>query len=125
MGTAAPDMLADVLQKLESTLLRSAPDVTDEQIESLLAEDFHEIGASGRRFDRAYAVAALRDRRSRVPQELWTRSDEHIQELQPGLALFTYRLQRGDRVTMRATIWRRTLDGHWRAVFHQGTLHAG
>lgn len=122
MGTAVPSNLFLVLQRLETMFLWPEPDVSDEQLEALVAEDFHEIGASGRRFGRRYGLDVLRGRRGQAPSERWVRSDEHLHELQPGVVLLTYRLQRGDKVSMRSTVWRRTLEGNWQAVFHQGSV---
>ena len=121
MGTAVPDNLFAVLQQLESRFLWPGPEISDAQLEALVAEDFHEIGASGRRFDRQYGLAVLRERRMQTQLEPWTRLDEHLYELQPGVVLLSYRLERGEKISMRSTVWRRTLDGEWQAVFHQGT----
>lgn len=121
MGTAVPSSLLVVIGRMETMLLWPGPEVTDAELEALVAEDFHEIGASGRRFGRRYGLNVLRERRGQVPAEAWVRSDEQVHELQPGLVLLTYRLQRGEKVSTRSTIWRRTLPGEWQAVFHQGT----
>ena len=37
--------------------------------------------------------------------------------------LVTYTLIQGERITRRATIWRRTIEG-WKIVYHQGTVVA-
>ncbi len=121
MGTAIPNTLPSVLHERESMLLWPDAHVSDEELELLLAEDFHEIGASGKRFDRSFGIRTLRERRAHPDQKQWTRSDEHMHELQPALVLMTYRLERGDRTSMRSTLWRRNLHGVWQAVFHQGT----
>jgi hypothetical protein len=114
-------MLLSELMTVESALLWPESYVSDVELEALIAEDFQEIGASGRRFGRDYALRTLRNRRARTPREDWQRTDEQICQLQPALVLHTYRLHRGERSSMRSTIWRRTLGGGWQAVFHQGT----
>ena len=50
------------LAPFEEMLLWPAPGATPAQIESLLAPTFHEIGASGRRFDREFGIATLHER---------------------------------------------------------------
>jgi hypothetical protein len=45
--------------------------------------------------------------------------------LGPEFYLLTYTLRQPDRLTRRSTIWRRTEDGDWQIVFHQGTPVSG
>jgi hypothetical protein len=49
--------------------------------------------------------------------------DFHCAAIAADNFLATYTLLQGQRVTRRATLWRRTAAG-WLAVFHQGTLVA-
>ena len=46
---------------------------------------------------------------------------DSIVALGPQTYLLTYDLRQGDRLTRRATVWRRTADD-WEVVYHQGTL---
>ena len=109
------------LARCEDALLWPEASMSTAELELLLADGFHEIGASGRRWDREFGLATLRERRAQVAREVWTRSDERMEELSPGLVLLTYRLERADRCSMRATVWRRRVDGGWESLFHQGT----
>jgi hypothetical protein len=91
----------------------------------LLAEDFIEIGSSGRVYDRNAILAA-------VPGEdafTWSIEDFAVRLLAPEVALVTYRLSirsagaHDPRVTLRSSVWVHR-DGRWVLVFHQGTLVA-
>jgi hypothetical protein len=53
-------------------------------------------------------------------EEVWEIGDFHCQQIAVDNYLLTYTLAQGERVTRRATIWRRTAEG-WQLVYHQGT----
>ena len=89
--------------------------------ESLLAPEFWEVGASGKRYSRAFVLDALEQRCTNPIDEAWEVSGLHVQTIAEGVYLFTYTLHQPTRVSRRATLWRRTADG-WQAVYHQGTV---
>ena len=99
--------------------------VTRADFEDMTVEDFWEVGASGRRYDRATVLDILEKRRA-VPQaDVWETSDFDCRRLAPNVYLLTYALlQGGARKTRRATIWQRS-GGMWKIVYHQGTLIQG
>jgi hypothetical protein len=85
------------------------------------AEDFWEVGASGRTYDRDGVIEEL-VRRGRVPgHERWVVSDEQCRHLGPETYALTYRLDQAGRLTRRLTLWRRDPDG-WKVLYHQGTI---
>lgn len=87
------------------------------------AEDFWEVGASGRAYDREEVWAVLAERTlAGVPPD-WRSSDFRLRPLGADTYLLTYLMHQGPRVTRRATIWERR-DGAWRVVYHQGTVVA-
>ncbi len=93
--------------------------------EKLMVEDYWEIGASGRRYERA-AILDEMERRYATPgflaADIWETSDFACSRLAAGVYLLTYKLiQNRQRHTRRATIWQRTPEG-WKIVYHQGTL---
>src|SRR5215469_6417596 len=91
-------------------------------IEAMVAPDFWEIGASGRRYSRQYVLQTLEAREDDpIDDDDWETTDFHCRELARDLYLLTYTLLQGERRTRRATIWRRSPSG-WVIVFHQGTL---
>ena len=119
----APQLLSTlaVLERLEPLYHAAFPDATPADFERLVAPDFWEVGATGRRYSRAFALRVLSDRHGRPDPATWHTDDFHLQEAGPGLFLLSYRLHQPSRVTRRMTVWRREGDG-WRAVYHQGTV---
>ena len=107
----------DELTSREPVFYRPAPG-TD--VASMLTDDFWEVGASGRVYDREQILAILADRMRNPPEDHWETGDVRCQELAPDVYLLTYALRRGGRHTRRSSIWRRTAGG-WRMQFHQGT----
>jgi hypothetical protein len=90
-------------------------------LEALVAEDFWEIGASGRRYSRAYVLKTLAARATDPLEDRWETGDFHCRALAPDVYLLTYTLLQGERRTRRATIWQRAAAG-WKILFHQGTV---
>jgi len=91
-------------------------------LERMTTEDFWEVGASGRQYDRSFVLDEL-ERRQKDPQaETWETREFACRELGERVYLLTYTLvQSGGRVTRRATIWRRFDEG-WKIAYHQGTI---
>lgn len=95
---------------------------TRSDLENMMAADFWEVGASGRRYSREYVLNVLEKRRDEPHPEAWETSDFRCQRLAQDLYLLTYTLlQNRTRKTRRSTIWQQTADG-WKIVFHQGTI---
>jgi hypothetical protein len=88
--------------------------------EKIMAQDFWEITASGRRISREFVLDTLEKRYESATEDVWEIGDFFCQEIAPDNYLTTYTLFQGERITCRTTIWRRTNDG-WKIVYHQGT----
>jgi hypothetical protein len=85
------------------------------------AEDYWEVVASGRVYDREHVIEAL-VRRGKVPgDEHWVVSDARCRQLGPHTYALTYRLDQAGRLTRRLTLWRRDPEG-WKILYHQGTI---
>jgi len=86
------------------------------------AADYWEAGASGRRYSREFILNELE---KHPPVDAasagWTSEDHAVRQLGPETYLMTYTLRQLERVTRRATIWQKTLEG-WRILYHQGTI---
>jgi hypothetical protein len=96
--------------------------LSPEALEAQASPDFWEIGASGRRYGRAFVLETVRGRVERgEPEESLDTSEFHVRELAADTYLLTYTLRQPARVTRRTTVWRRTGDGDWQVLFHQGT----
>jgi hypothetical protein len=91
-------------------------------LEKMVAPDFCEVGASGRRYSREFVLNTL-EKRSSVPDEdIWETSDFHCRSLAHDTYLLTYTLlQNRERLTRRSTVWQSTSDG-WKILYHQGTI---
>ncbi len=114
------DVLAE-LRRREPIFHRPELGTTRADFENMTAADFWEIDASGRRYSRWHVLDVVEERHRSPGAEPWDTTDFRCQELAPELYLLTYTLRQGARITRRATIWRRSLEG-WKIVFHQGTL---
>ena len=117
----AHESIAAHLRMLEESLLEPSVRKT-ERVSELLAEGFVEFGSSGRVFNKAQILAALRAE-SGVKV---TASHFQVQLLAPQTALVTYRACRHAETpvhTLRSSVWQQ-LRGQWQMVFHQGTVTA-
>jgi hypothetical protein len=87
----------------------------------MTADDYWEVGASGRVYERAGVVGAL-VARGRVPgDENWIVSDTRVRRLARDTYAFTYQLDQAGRLTRRITLWRGGPNG-WKILYHQGTV---
>ena len=84
-------------------------------------ETFWEVGASGRIYSREYVLNVLEERFSNPQQDKWEIKDFKCQEIAKDNYLVTYTLIQYERITRRATIWRKH-DYGWKIVYHQGTI---
>ncbi len=109
------------LRDLEPIFHRPQYFASSRALAHLMSPQFWEIGASGRRYSRAYVLRTLAQRRARGAADPWETSDFHCRALAPGVFLLTYTLKQGQRVTRRATLWQRRAH-QWRILFHQGTV---
>lgn len=111
----------DELRRLEPLFHAAAPGAMPQRFEDLVAPEFWEVGASGRRYSREYVLEVLESRPRDPAEDAWQTSDFHVSEIAPGHYLLTYTLSQPERLTRRATLWRHT-EGKWQAVYHQGTV---
>src|SRR5690606_18041911 len=111
------------LIELEQLLIQPATRLSAELLNRYLADDFYEIGASGRRFGKADVL-------ERLPTEtppVITQQDFECRVLADGLAQLTYRatMQRAEddkaSYSLRSSLYRFN-DENWQMIFHQGTV---
>jgi len=115
-------MILDALRAREPIFHRPQYARTHEDFARLMAPDYWEIGASGRRYSREFILRLLAETPP-VDAEAagWQTSDFACRSLGPDTFLLTYRLQQRERPTRRTTIWFHTPAG-WQILFHQGTV---
>jgi len=89
--------------------------------ESVIAPDFWEVGASGKRYDRELVLKTLAEREAAGVLEQLSKEDFNCARLGSECFLIRYLLRQGPRLTRRASIWNRTNVG-WQIVYHQGTI---
>lgn len=119
------DDLKSQLHDLELELATSAARCDQARMDALLADEFVEFGASGRRFTKQEIIELLSAEDDFTPYCLEGFS---VMMLGTGHALVTYTIppragpdgtpKPGSR---RSSIWREDCDGDWRLMFHQGT----
>src|SRR6266481_3294535 len=97
--------------------------ITRKDFDKLMAPEFWETTASGRRVSRQFVLEFLEKRYETTTEVVWEMEDFRCQEIAPNNYLVTYTLFQGERATRRVAIWRRTTDA-WQAVYHQGTIIA-
>lgn len=95
-------------------------------LEQQTAENFWEVGASGRPYSRKFVIDAVERRfrdNTEVTTDDWKMSEFYCRELGPDTYMITYLLNQGGRLSRRLTLWRRAGDV-WQILYHQGTLIA-
>ena len=121
--TTEPHLLniLEELKNLEPIFHRSESGTTRKDFEEMIETSFWEIGASGRRYSREYVLDVLEERMKNKKEDNWKTEDFHCLEIAPDNYLLTYKLFQDERVTRRATLWRKCGEG-WKIVYHQGTI---
>jgi hypothetical protein len=115
--------IAALLLCLEQSLLDPIVRRDRSRLLALLADDFEEIGASGRTWTLDEIVDSLAGEAAFQPPEI---EDFRCREIAVGVVLVTYRAVRRDlagglvTASLRSSLWRKT-GGIWRMCFHQGT----
>jgi hypothetical protein len=113
------------LRRLEPIFHTREFGTTTADFERRMAADYFEVGASGRRYSRAFILATLAEN---APEDAaaagWECSGFGLRCLGPDTYQMTYTLRQWQRVTRRATLWRKNGEG-WQILYHQGTIAAG
>jgi hypothetical protein len=92
---------------------------TSPRAAELLDEGFTEVGASGRRWDRAAMLAAMAGEPSLGEGPVEVEEIDGVR-LAPTVVLVRYTTERDGRRVHRSSVWR-LAGGRWRLVHHQGT----
>lgn len=103
--------------------------ITRQDFENMTDENFWEVGASGRRYNREYVLSEVVKRYENpqyqgihsYPENIWEIKDVYCREISLNNYLLTYTLIQRERITRRVTLWRRCSNG-WKILYHQGTI---
>ena len=105
------------LEEAERSLLDPEVRGDPRALDELIADDFIEVGSSGRIYDKETLIEMVTGE-EHAPVLI---RDFKIRELAPEVVLVTYRtVGQAGRAALRSSIWVRS-DTRWRIVFHQGT----
>ena len=121
------------LRPLEPIFHTKAFGLTAAERERRVAPEYWEVGASGRRYSRAFIMKLLAETPPADAEEAgWQCWDFGLRQLGPEkTCLLTYTLEQAERtsdqagrITRRATVWHYT-EGVWQILYHQGTVVTG
>lgn len=125
-GAHLAALLAE-LQGLEVALHHPGVRLDADRLQTLLHADFHEVGRSGRVYDRPTILRFLAEQGASAEGPPDVVPDAFaVQPLGPDAALLTYRAAhrlpdgRLTRHTWRSSVWLR-VAGRWQMRYHQGT----
>lgn len=115
----SPDVL-DHVAELEREMQSPACRADEDRLRQLLAADFVEIGASGRRWDLDSVLAMLREERTDNAGGDIEVVGLSSRALAPGVVQVFWDSHRNGRRARRTSIWCERKDG-WQQTYHQGT----
>jgi len=119
------DVLAKEIYNLEMQLLKPEVRTSSEKVADLLSDDFIEFCSSGYIYRHKPNDAI--DQCMDTSLYKWDISDFSIKMLSEDIILATYILDKDNgslaksNRSLRSSIWKR-FGGHWKMIFHQGTL---
>jgi len=107
--------------ELESLLLKDEFRSSKDFLEKILHDDFLEIGASGKTYNKEQAIESLTGEANFSSAA----TDFRFFQIAEGVALLTYHLKThspdfGSRRSVRSSIWKLE-ENNWKLIFHQGS----
>jgi hypothetical protein len=110
------------LDPILDDLRRREPIFHRPEFPTVMSEDYWEVGASGRRYNRDFILKTLAQHPP-IDANLanWRATEFKLQKLAPGTYLLTYALDQAGRTTRRSTLWQKTAED-WQVLYHQGTI---
>lgn len=115
------EIACEELKRLEPIFHTPATGPEKHNYQRVISPDFWEVGASGKRFDRDLVLKTLAEREHAGIYEQLSAEDLDCVVLGGGYFLVRYLLRQGERMTRRASIWKRSNAG-WQIIYHQGTI---
>ena len=107
------------IKDLEQQLLLAVINKSLDKLNLMLAEDFLEVGRSGRKYNKRQVIKSLAQGGGTALPSI---SQFKVLELSDGLFLSNYVSTNkvGGLISRRTSIWRKS-GARWHLVFHQGT----
>jgi len=114
--------IAELIKALEIELLQPEVRKSKDRLNELIADEFIEIGESGKQYNKQDILDAL-------PKQSGIRfspKDFKATEISSNVVLATFHLEKeitesGEKIiSLRSSIWKNK-SGRWQIVFHQGT----
>ena len=119
------ELVLEELRPLEPIFHTRAFGMAAAERERRVAAEYWEVGASGRRYSRAFIMQGLEETPPLDAEAAgWKEWDFGLRRMGAGTYLLTYTLGQAGRITRRVTVWQQTGDG-WRILYHQGTVVTG
>jgi hypothetical protein len=112
-----------LIRSLEERLLQPEVRRSAKEVAALLADNFIEVGSSGRVFNKQQMIEGLQQE----PPIQRSLLEFKVSALAPDVILATYQAVRhsgsneAPTYSRRSSIWK-WMEGRWQMVFHQGTL---
>lgn len=108
--------------ELEFTLQKPVNRQSSAKLEELLADQFVEFAADGKRYDKKEIISSLAEEEGQTNFEM---TDFRVMELSDSVVLATYNATKitsgkEEGESLRSSIWEKKESG-WRMIFHQGT----
>ena len=114
--------ITELIKALELELLQPEVRKSKERLNELIADNFLEVGASGRNYNKQDVLKELLGE----SDTKFTVKDFNTIEISPDTILATYQAEKeisGSNekiISSRSSIWQNK-NGNWQMIFHQGT----
>ena len=112
--------ISDLIKNFETELLQPKVRKSKERLNELLADDFYEIGESGKKYNKQDILNDL----PKQTEVKITIQNFNAVEISPGIVLVTYQAEKeiaGNKTSsLRSSFWQNK-NGKWQITFHQGT----
>ena len=112
--------ISDLIKNFETELLQPKVRKSKERLNELLADDFYEIGESGKQYNKQDILNDL----PKQTEVKITIQNFNAVEISPGIVLVTYQAEKeiaGNKTSsLRSSFWQNK-NGKWQITFHQGT----
>jgi hypothetical protein len=114
--------VTELIKALELELLQPEVRKSKERLNELIADNFLEIGSSGKSYNKQDIINELPEEE----ETKFTVKDFNTIEISPDTILATYQAEKevsdinGNILSSRSSIWQNK-NGDWQMIFHQGT----